>query len=78
MSERSIAVAALGKAVATQTISQANVTAISNRVAVLEGYNLHTRLAELEARLAQYEAHTHSYTDKDGATTLTKSTGGVE
>jgi len=78
MSERSIAVAALSKAVGTQTITQASVTAVSNRVAELEGYNLHTRLAELEARLAQYEAHTHSYTDKDGATTLTKSTGVVE
>ena len=78
MGNRSLAVAALSKSIGTQTITQASVTAVSNRVAVLEGYNLHTRLAALEARLAQYENHTHSYTDKDGANTLTKSTGVVE
>jgi len=78
MGNRSLAVAAISKASTTQNITEENVTAISNRVAVLEGANLITRLAELEARLANYENHTHSYEDDNGANTTVKSTGSVE
>lgn len=54
---------AMGKVQQALPSTDANVTAVSNRVSVLEGYTLHSRITALEALVDSLTTHKHDYDD---------------
>jgi len=53
----------MGKINQSQAATSVDLTGVSNRVAVLEGYNLDARLDALEAQMATMLTHKHNYDD---------------
>jgi len=54
---------AIGQVQQSKVITSTDLTGVSNRVAVLEGYNLDARLDALEAQMATMLTHKHNYDD---------------
>lgn len=74
ISGKKFGLTAIGKVTQSFPATDATITAISNRVAVLEGQSLDSRIDALEATIALLVSHTHDYDDDNGTTTVTKTT----
>lgn len=66
--------AAIGKVSQDLPSVSTDITAISNRVGVLEGINASSRILALENQIATLLSHTHDYQDNNGTIEVTKTT----
>ena len=71
-STKKFGLVAMGQVQQVLPASSATITAVSNRVAILEGDNLDTRIDALENQIATLLSHTHDY-DDGGVTKTTES-----
>ena len=73
-STKKFGLVAMGQVQQVLPASSATITAVSNRVGILEGINASSRILALENQIAALLSHTHDYQDDDGTIEVTKTT----